>query len=74
MRENKRVRFNWGFHDGAADAKNGRTERFGTSLGRFLENHFDQVYAAGCRAGIAYAKAGRDHSLSDEAWLDYCTG
>lgn len=58
----KRVRFNWGFQDGAADYKNKRNRKW------ILSNHFDNVYAFGYHSGYTAANRGEDTETSDEAW------
>ena len=50
-----RIRFNFGFHDGAV-------------AGQYLHNHFDKAYLAGHQAGF---EARRDYTVnttSDAAW------
>lgn len=62
-----RVRFNWGFHDAAHDARRGapaRTE--GTHM--FALPAHDQAYCEGYRAGYAAQTAGEDTSSSQPAW------
>jgi len=68
-----RERFNSGFHDGVIDVERGfhKKGRFGVPMNDFLNSHFDQVYAAGVRAGIAAAKSKKDCTLSDAAWAEY---
>jgi len=57
-----RIRFNWGFHDGTAEAQRG-------SL-RDVTFHFDKVYAEGYRAGIeAFCATGTRPESSEAAWL-----
>lgn len=60
--EGNRVEFNWGYHDGASDVRNGREERD-------MSTHYSRGYAAGYRAGVRDAKGGLDTSSSEPAWL-----
>lgn len=69
-----RVRFNWGYHDGASHRHAGGSKDrngVGTKMDR---THFDQVYVAGFQYGYEDSAAGSyDHSvhgttLSDGAW------
>jgi hypothetical protein len=57
-----RVRFNWGYHDGALDARRGKPNRWGT------ESHYDAAYSDGYAAGFARADAGEPAGNSDHAW------
>ncbi len=59
-----RLRFNWGFHDGAADAKWSRP---------YSHKHFDAVYLAGRQAGYVVAQNGEYtvNTKSDDAWKSY---
>jgi len=56
-----RIRFNWGFHDGANDAEDRR-------LPREMDSHFDRIYAAGYVDGYRVVLAGQDRSSSEPAW------
>jgi hypothetical protein len=57
-----RIRFNWGFHDGTAEAQLGNV--------RDMSGHFDSVYAEGYRAGLAAFRAtGTRPESSEAAWL-----
>lgn len=62
-----RVRFNWGFHGGILDMMDGRQ--------RDISTHFDPVYAAGYRSGVAdYRTNGLQAECSctsDIAWDIY---
>lgn len=61
--EADRIRFNWGFHDGA-----GEQER-GVGL-RNMDLHFDPTYADGYRRGVEYASQGLKHDDSAQAWQE----
>lgn len=56
-----RIRFNWGFHDGANDAEDRK-------MPRDVSAHFDQVYAAGYLAGFRTVVDGEDRASSEPAW------
>lgn len=62
-----RIRFNWGFHDGASAAKTNRKNEWEKG------EHFDEVYEAGFWSGYEEFKKGEynDNTLSDEAWAKY---
>lgn len=55
-----RIRFNWGFHDGAGDHAKG--------TGRSMADHFDRVYAAGYVAGFQARADGLSCTSSQDAW------
>jgi hypothetical protein len=57
-----RQRFNWGFHDGVAEAADRRV--------RSMSQHFDTVYADGYRRGVDAWQGGGGHrpQSSDLAW------
>lgn len=58
-----RVRFNWGFHDGAGEAQWGRV--------RDVSRHFDSIYADGYRRGVDTWRAARVRPESSEpAWQE----
>ena len=57
--DNPRVRFNWGFWDGFADAKKDRPARD-------MVDHFDPMYAAGYLYG--YRQVEDNPTTSDRAW------
>ena len=59
-----RTRFNWGFHDGAADFNRGRENKWSGN------NHFDTAYKVGYLAGYAAAKFGESVETSDNAWAN----
>ncbi len=67
-----RVRFNWGYHDGVFDARRGLAPMHNRN-GIKDEDHFDQVYVAGVRAGMAAEKKapGASPATSNEAWWRY---
>lgn len=56
-----RIRFNWGYHDGAF-------EQVEFSKTRDMSTHFDWWYAQGYERGIADAKAGTYANNSCAAW------
>lgn len=61
-----RIRFNWGFHDGTAEAERGSV--------RNVSSHFDKAYAAGYDAGVAaFRETGTRPESSDAAWANRCT-
>lgn len=61
-----RIRFNWGFHDGSAEAERGQV--------RNVAGHFDKPYATGYRAGVsAFRETGKRPESSDAAWATRCT-
>lgn len=61
-----RVRFNWGFHDGSADAERGRDPQWKP------EAHHDPRYVAGYYFGRdAYRRHGARPESSDEGWAIY---
>jgi hypothetical protein len=63
-----RVHFNWGYHDGAHDALNGR-RRDGIPQGElFALPPADVAYCTGYRAGLADAQDGRYEGDSTAAW------
>ena len=55
-----RVRFNSGYHDGAAEASWGKV--------RPMRGHFDKIYAQGYEFGVEDFHEGKDTSSSDDAW------
>jgi hypothetical protein len=61
-----RVRFNWGFHDGANAEKRGTVMPW-ESTG----NHFDPIYQAGVKYGRHYQQLGIYNEDSDIAWARY---
>lgn len=56
-----RIRFNWGYHDGANDVIKGRRVRS-------MTGHFDRFYAQGYEAGVDDARAGDYCDDSSVAW------
>jgi hypothetical protein len=54
-----RIRFNWGFHDGAEHRRN---------RVRNVSGHFDRIYAEGYRAGVSAAASGENTESSASAW------
>lgn len=60
----EQIRFNHGFHDGAADAR-ARRKPMWTSP------HFDRVYESGHDAGVAAVAAGADTDTSAFAWAEF---
>ena len=61
-----RVRFNWGFHDGAGDAEDGREPPWKG------KGHHDPVYVAGYHSGVeTYRRLGVRPASSDDAWAIY---
>lgn len=68
--DSNRVRFNWGFHDGASEARQGRVAsirltRWGP---HWKAQHFDPIYVQGYEAGWDYYQAGKNWSSSLDAW------
>ena len=61
-----RQRFNWGFHDGASDAKTGRCAVWNRGP---VAAHHDPIYVIGYWAGQDTVKAGESTSDSEPAWL-----
>lgn len=60
----ERVRFNWGFHDGSAEAER--------AVVREMEDHQDRAYANGYVRGVlAWKNLGYRPETSDEAWSIY---
>ena len=59
-----RIQFNWGFHDGTAEAERNALR----DVGEFG----NLIYAAGYKAGVKdYQKTGRRTELSNQAWLEF---
>lgn len=65
-----RIRFNWGYHDGAREEVEGvpaiRTSRWGSD---WQSHHHDPTYIAGYREGAADAAAGTYENNSEDAWI-----
>jgi hypothetical protein len=60
------TRFNWGFHDGAADQRSGFVALWNRGP---RPQHFDPIYFAGYSAGQDAVKAGESTELSTPAWV-----
>ncbi len=56
--DNQRIRFNWGYHDGASSQRNGYKTTEEAAL--FVQHHFDRAYADGFVAGM------RDEAASSQ--------
>ena len=56
-----RIRFNWGYHDGAHEAQNRMWDRS-------LKSHFDKIYIQGYQAGRSDFLNGIYNQDSTEAW------
>lgn len=66
----QQIQFNWGYHDGAADQRNGRQRReVGKHLFALPKN--DQPYRAGYEAGYRAAAEGLYVVDSGEAWGEF---
>lgn len=64
-----RVRFNWGFHDGVADARSGLQRVDALTVDTIVGLHYDTPYAHGYVAGWYEAKGGAsDCTTSTSAW------
>jgi hypothetical protein len=66
-----RIRFNGGFHDGAADAPRGNFKPGGILTPN--KPHFDKIYEQGYRAGYLAAHEGQNTDSSEPAWKVRCT-
>ncbi len=70
-----RQRFNWGFHDAAADALAGRQPLWASlGISEAQKKADDRTYYAGMLYGRRWAREGRyvsGKTLSTEAWADY---
>jgi hypothetical protein len=60
-----RIRFNWGFHDGAADQRSGFVALWNRGA---VAHHFDRTYVEGYYAGRDAVKAGLPTESSQPAW------
>jgi hypothetical protein len=61
-----RIRFNWGFHDGTADAAANRRPLWDG------KQHYDPVYAKGYEYGRnEYRMTGKRSPTSSDAWNAY---
>lgn len=66
----QQIQFNWGYHDGAADQRNGRRRReMGTHL--FALPKVEQLYRAGYEAGYMAAAEGIYEVNSGEVWGEF---
>jgi hypothetical protein len=66
-----RIRFNWGYHDAAADSQHGHPRQVvdnGPQSLRVVSSTFDRAYASGYRAGLEDVKSGAYVGNSDSAW------
>lgn len=67
-----RIRFNWGFHDGSADAERDKFQPGGILTPD--RPHFDKLYEQGYRAGHeSFRLNGKRAATSDAAWKVRCT-
>ena len=67
-----RVRFNSGYHDGAAhQRRNGEGPSMHERNGVTDADHFDQVWVRGFLAGRQDVRLGHDTTRSDAAWDHY---
>jgi hypothetical protein len=67
--DDPRIRFNWGFHDGA-HARRDNLKAWG-DVEAFSRRHFDRVYGAAYLAGYEAQRAGTYTGNSDAAWQSY---
>lgn len=58
-----RIRFNWGYHDGASDVRNNRHKSQ-----EWFRNHFDKVYLQGYDVGRRDMQNGEYTENSTRAW------
>lgn len=65
--DNQRIRFNWGYHDGASDVRN--VYKTTEERQQFAASHFDRAYAEGHAAGDAAQTAGTYTNDSMVAWV-----
>jgi hypothetical protein len=63
-----RIRFNWGYHDGAFAKERGL---LGNGHVADMSAHKDRIYAAGVSAGRADVEHGEYRENSDSAWSAY---
>lgn len=70
-----RIRFNWGYHDGAADVKHNRPNKW--TIASYFSNEYRQGYLAvsneycqGYLAGFNAATRVEGTDSSDGAWFD----
>ena len=64
-----RIRFNWGYHDGASDLKNGWTRLDGATVSNIEYKHFDKSYSRGYVEGYYDFKEGIYNENSTAAWM-----
>ena len=64
--DNQRIRFNWGYHDGASSQRNGYKTTEEAAL--FVQHHFDRAYADGFVAGMRDEAAKVYANNSTAAW------
>jgi len=60
--DQNRIRFNWGYHDGALDIRTGFVRRDD------LDKHYDTVYVVGYRAGAEDMRNATYFEDSTKAW------
>jgi hypothetical protein len=63
-----RIRFNWGYHDGASDCHDNRNRIDRLNQYNITERHFDPAYAEGYRQGWQDEKDGCYRGTSELAW------
>ena len=65
-----RIRFNWGFHDAAADYGRGmpRLTHCAKQDLRHVSESFDKAYHAGYVSGLDFSKQGLPTETSEQAW------
>lgn len=61
--DDPRIRFNWGYHDGASDVRNNRHKS-----DEWFRKHFDKVYLQGYAAGWRDMQNGEYQENSTRAW------
>jgi hypothetical protein len=68
-----RVRFNWGYHDAASDAKRGQARKTVLNGGqdvRTVSREFDEAYYDGYLAGLRHWNDWEYNGDSTAAWND----
>ena len=63
-----RVRFNWGYHDGASAYTNPRASLVRNGFGTRMDTHPDRPYSKGYEAGYRDKQAGVYQEDSTAAW------
>jgi len=63
-----RVRFNWGYHDGAIACRGLRATIDRNGFGVIMAKHNDKVYAHGYKSGFSAQQSGVYAENSDAAW------